>query len=330
MTVKINNITELQTTQDKAISFLYSCVHNGLAHSWDVSRNKWVKPYPEVTGYLVSLFSKIYIDIDFAIKMAKKLKKIQAESGGWGSFYDNSLFTFDTAQIGMGFFDLFKATQDQEYLEISLKAAKFIISMQLENGSYFPIFSRKHNEKVSYGTSWGNGFTTINCKTNEFLTAVRDAGYIDCDSSIRRSSEWTLNQDQILYTHPGAYSLEGLYSSGHIDSVKDRLNKFFLSRVNHCGFIPYGPELDYSYVSGSVQIAILLAKVGNFDDSLKIFNWCLNVQSYHTSGGLFQFANANGSLNSVIHSEINSWGVKYYVELIELFKQNSKLIFEKV
>lgn len=41
---------------EQAERFLNSCVFDGLAHSYDVNNGIWVKPYPEVTGYLLNYF----------------------------------------------------------------------------------------------------------------------------------------------------------------------------------------------------------------------------------------------------------------------------------
>ena len=38
---------------EKAENWLYSCAYNGLAHSYNIEKEQWVKEYPEVTGYLL-------------------------------------------------------------------------------------------------------------------------------------------------------------------------------------------------------------------------------------------------------------------------------------
>jgi hypothetical protein len=48
----------------------------------------------------------------------------------------------------------------------------------------------------------------------------------------------------------------------------------------------------------------------------------MHIQSNHDSGGLFQYANADGSLNHDVHTEINSWGTRYYAQLERLFEEN--------
>ena len=42
---------------ERGEKFLKNCVFNGLAHSWNVESKTYVKPYPEVTGYVIKYFS---------------------------------------------------------------------------------------------------------------------------------------------------------------------------------------------------------------------------------------------------------------------------------
>lgn len=310
--------SEMKEARLSALNFLNKCVRGGLAHSLDTKRNRWVKPYPEVTGYLLSLFSTAAQNFDFAEKMARRLMALQRESGGWQTFYGRYVYTFDTAQIGKGLIDWYELSKDAQILEACRKAAYFISSMQNSDGSFFPMLSEKHKEKVMLGVDWGDSFSPINNKCNEFLAHMTRSGFGDYSQEIKKSSEWTLSKDQLQYTHPGAYSLEGLLADNRVAEVRERLKKNFLPFVADNGFLPYKSDMTYSYVSGSVQIGILCAKVGLMDYAHRIFSWARLVQLRHSSGGLFQYANKDGSLNCDVHAEINSWGTKYYVELIDL------------
>ena len=113
-----------------------------------------------------------------------------------------------------------------------------------------------------------------------------------------------------------------MLAGGHSATVKNILNEYFLNRINNNGFISYSPDLDYSYVSGSVQIGILCYKVGYIEYAKKIYDWACLVQDNHYSGGLFQYANYDGKINDSIHAEINSWGTKYFIELAQLLINN--------
>jgi hypothetical protein len=114
------------------------------------------------------------------------------------------------------------------------------------------------------------------------------------------------------------YFLEGLMAYGKNDIVFDILSKKIIPRVQKNGFISYSEELSYSYVSGSVQLGILLYKNGYKEQAYSIAKWSSIVQDNHESGGLFQYANSDATLNYDVHTEINSWGTKYYCELNRL------------
>jgi hypothetical protein len=301
--------------------FLQNCIKNGLAHSFDTEKQKYIKPYPEVTGYLLSLFVSLN---KYEIKqkeMALKLMKLQRKSGGWKSFFGDEVFVFDTAQIGKGLIDFYAKTNDIQIIEPLKSAINFILSMQTENGAFFPMYDEKYNEKCVKGQNWGNSFSVINCKVVEFLKSATTMNIIDCSKAIENACKWTLSQEQLLYTHPAAYALEGLLAGGYYNEVRDLLKTNFLNRIEDNGFISYAPYLDYAYVSGSVQIGILCYKVGFLEEAEKILLWATNVQLNHNSGGLFQYANKDSTINKKVHSEVNSWGTKYYIELSQLINK---------
>ena len=68
-------------------------------------------------------------------------------------------------------------------------------------------------------------------------------------------------------------------------------------------------------------IGIILYKRGYLEEAKKIREYGRLVQSNHLSGGLFQYADRHGKLDSSIHSEINSWGTKYFCQLEKLLEE---------
>ena len=73
--------------------------------------------------------------------------------------------------------------------------------------------------------------------------------------------------------------------------------------------------LGYAYVSGVIQLGIILFKMGYMNEARKICEYGRVVQSMDESGGLFQYAKEDGSLDDHVHTEINSWGTKYFCQL---------------
>lgn len=309
-----------------AENFLLNSIRNGqLANSYDVKKRRYVKPYPEATGYLLSYFSEYYENIPSEIiSAAEYLGKIQSDKGSYSSFSNKRyLYTFDTAQIIHSFASLYKRTGEKKYLHIAKKCTDSVLEMQIENGAMFPIYDTKINAKyVNKNAGWANSFSYIQVKNIEgFLLMYELTNDISYKNAAIKLREYGKKYCDLTFTHPGAYCLEGLYAAGERDFIYEKLKKEIIPRLNSNGFLPYFEECSYAYVSGSVQMAILLYKVGFIDKAYLILKWARKVQSNHTSGGLFQYANSDATLNTEIHREINTWGTKYYAELERIFSK---------
>jgi hypothetical protein len=318
-----------------AEKFLLKCLEGGLARSYDVKKKYWVKPYPEATGYLLSYFSQYWLNIpSVVLNAANYLLRIQHPTGGFPTFFQRRLFqlfnkprylyTFDTAQIMHGFLSLYKKTNEKIFFEVARKCAEFVINMQTENGSMFPIFDLKLRKKyVNENGSWGSNFSPIQVKNIEGLLLMyeltNESKYKTAAIKLR---DYGLKHCDLTFTHPGAYCLEGLIAIGEKEFVYNKLKEEIVPRIQPNGFLSYSKTLPYAYVSGSVQMAILLFKIGLKKTARLILEWARKVQLNHNSGGLFQYANPDGSLNCDVHREINSWGTKYYAELERLFNEN--------
>lgn len=319
-------IEEIQNAEQ----FLLSCIKNDLAHSLSSEGNNdvWVKPYPEVTGYLLTYFCKKPISKKLLTEMtmiAKKLINIQHTCGGFPSFYDqHNLYTFDTAQIMNGLLSLYILDKNPIYLQSALKAGDFLCSMQQPSGAMFPIYDTLSKSKTAYkknstGTNWGSTFSFIQVKNAEGLLLLhkltKNKKYL---ASAELLSNICLETVDYLYTHPLAYYLEGLVALGLVSKAKEILKNIVIPRIAPNGFIAYYPKAKFAYVSGSVQLGILLWKMGYKKNARSILNWARLVQQNNSSGGLYQYAMPSGKVDSSIHTEINSWGTKYYCELLRL------------
>lgn len=304
---------------EKGEGFLNLCIRDGLAHSYDVIENKWVKPYPEVTGYLLSYFSnnpngKI-------LSAADKLIEIQNSNGGFMSFSDsNRLYTFDTAQILHGFLSLYQHNQNNKYLEVSTKCFSFIESM-VDDGFVYCIWDVPSNKRIDVGGGFYSNDSrySIQSKIVESLLQYYEVLKVEKAKMLALEiCNFCKSHNYNTLTHPFGYYLEGMYAMKEFELVKQILKDEVVPRIENDGFISYSKDLSYAYVSGSIQLAILMYKLGLCDYAIKIYEWVGRVQDNHVSGGIFQYANKDASLNRDVHTEINSWGTKYYCELGKL------------
>lgn len=311
--------------------YLKACTFHGLAHSYDVSVSKYVKPYPEVTGYVIKYFCDNYDELPSNfIKAADKLVKIQDKKAGGYTTFDNSnlLFSFDTSQILIGLCALFEKTNENKYKFAAIKAGNFLLKMQMENGAIAPTYDRTTNEIIinkSLYSIWNGPWSGLMCKLTEGFLALyeltSDNKYLDAKE---KTANFYVNADYIECTHPLGYWLEGLYAAGKTEKVKQILEEKVIPRIQDNGYIPYKEDLKYAYVSGCIQLGILLYKMGYIKEAERIRNYGRLVQSKYTSGGLFQYADSHGNLDHHIHAEINSWGTKYFCQLERLMNGVNK------
>lgn len=304
---------------DRAFEYLLNCSKTGLAHSYDELSMKWVKPYPEVTGYLVSYFSSHKYEHDLEPHIRKMIKVLllrQETCGGWKSFEGNAVLFFDTVQILKGLFDSGFWKSDYRVKSAIQRGVQFLDSQTTSSGLVFPIYLAHLNAMSAKNNSWSDGFSGINSKVLELLYSDGFSEIYPQSMYLReRILGWSLEIPQIDFTHPGAYQLEGLFAAGQIDLVRERIMKVFLPTLRQNGFIPYRSDLGYAYTSGSAQLGILMAKTGLTEEAKSIHSYLQKLISMSPSGGLVQYSNSEGDHDTSIHGESNSWGTKYFLEL---------------
>lgn len=314
---------------EKGEDFLKNCVFRGLAHSYDVPTQKYVKPYPEVTGYIIKYFcdyaDKLPSNI---IRSANKLVRIQdKKTGGYASFAnDNILYSFDTSQILIGLSALYKRTNKKKYRDAAIKAGNFLFMMQMDNGAIAPTYDKKFSEIIidkNLYSIWNGPWSGLMCKLTEGFQALyeitNDQKYLDAKE---KTVNFYVNATYIECTHPLGYWLEGLLEGENTAKVDEVLKDKVIPRIQDNGYIPYKEDLEYAYVSGIVQLGIILYKRGFVEEAEKIREFIRIVQSNNKTGGIFQYCDKEGNLDYHVHTEINSWGTKYFCELENMMDEN--------
>lgn len=310
----------------KGEQFLIKCLFDGLAHSYDIVTGSYVKPYPEVTGYIITYFcnqGKIFGDI---IDSADFLVEHQSLEGGWSSFYEkHNLFTFDTAQILIGLCSLYKATKKERYLSSAIRGGDFLLKMQLGNGAFIPVYNYKRKEGVinkRIYSIWNGPFSGLMCKLTEAYNILFElTNNIKYKNRADLTADFYESANYIECTHPMGYWLEGLLAADRNDKIDEVLQQYVIPRIRSNGYIPYKEDLPYAYVSGIMQLGIILFKRGFVEEAKKIRDYGRKVQEKDNSGGLFQYADEYGNLDNHIHTEINSWGTKYFCELEKIIEE---------
>lgn len=310
---------------EKGESFLNYCLFDGLAHSLDVTTKKYTKPYPEVTGYVIKYLCeyKQGAYLSNVVEAVEYLIKIQHMIGGYKTFYNNRyLYTFDTAQIVNGLISFYSIKPNEQIYETINKAGEFLIKMLGKEGDIYPVYDlwfKLRRKPPKLYSLWNGPTSGLLCKITEAFQSLYaltiDERY---HQAIKKIGDFYKKVNPIIHTHPLGYWLEGLLAAGEVDFVKNYLKDHVIHRIEKNGFISYDGKVRYSYTSGEAQLAILMKKVGFVDEALIIRNYLRNVQNKHISGGIFQYTTPDGDLDTTIHSEINSWGTKYFCELERL------------
>jgi hypothetical protein len=253
---------------------------------------------------------------DKCFEMVKKLIRVQLKSGGWPTFYGNPRigFTFDTIQIIKGLQQysskLGKANPINSELDKSIKRAKKFLGKRINRRGEI---SATYNFNINYfyknlPQTWAHGTSPINLKIHE----LKKYFYLDKKfiHKIDSTTNWGLEQPQLLESHPGAYQLEGLIEIDKAE-VKRRLFKFFLP--TSVGFIAGKPQSKFSYNSGSAQLAILLHKCGYSTEASAVKKYIIEQIKESEVGGL-AFPQYSGFEKP--HQEFSTWGIKYFCEFI--------------
>lgn len=288
---------------------------DGLAHSYCIKTRNLIKPYPEVTGYIIQLFAIRNMHGQLVEEMSRKVCEYQNETGAFRTFYDSRGYLFDTGVILRGLIAADKFGVDGLTDNIN-NAYKFICT----SGEHDFWYSDKKNVRdycsILVGNqSWSWGHTPINLKLAEALIDYDRAYLSNIPSTALCTNLYeSLNRSRIEYTHPGAYQLEGLYALGKLSDMKSFFDNVFLSRFEN-GFISYASYLDYEYTSGTIQLGIIAYFLGYEYLARKVYErFSLVISKY---GLLPQYLDLEMNLAGP-HAECNVWGMKYLIELEEL------------
>jgi len=200
------------------------------------SLDGWKASYPETTGYIIPtlldyvLFSGEEQYVQRAIQAAEFLLKVQMNNGAIPSGkYDGRPSVpsvFNTAQVIQGWVRAFKKTKDERYIHAAESAAKWLMSVQDNDGRF-----RKHE---FFGTEH-----VYNTRVAWILVQLSEFNAKDsCLISAKRNIEWALTQqqengwfqqasfvpDMAPLTHTIGYTMEGLLEFGKLLSDQKSLD----------------------------------------------------------------------------------------------------------
>jgi len=176
---------------DGGVARSYSMIHNPY-----FKRRGWIPSYPETTGYIIpTMFEYAHRtgrqDIaDRAIRMTEWECRVQMENGAvQGGTIDQppTPAIFNTGQVIFGWIRAFHETKRQRYLDCAIKAARFLVAQQEEDGSWRKALSNYASSKMN--------FYTYNTRTAwALLELYNETGIEEFKHSAVRNVEFALRQ----------------------------------------------------------------------------------------------------------------------------------------
>lgn len=203
-----------------------ACADGGVSWGYSFHRG-WRPPYPETTGYILSTFLRYARTRgrpefrERAIRMADWEIKIQLDSGACrgGMGVLGAASVFNTGQIMRGWNDLYYESNESRYLEASVRAARWLASVQDADGTW-----RRHTHggiPHAYKTLVAWPMLEVARITND--DALREAGerfvrWCLAGAASNGFMPWMgFSEHEAPLTHTIAYTLDGLLRCAELD-----------------------------------------------------------------------------------------------------------------
>jgi hypothetical protein len=245
--------------------FLYSGIQTECSTKINGGFNAWYDPdnqsysyiFSEITGYGLTFLSYLYSLqaqkslLDRAKKAAFWLmRQATHHSGGVKTRYyfqetddisdfskkARTLYVFDTGMALFGICHLYRILKEERYLKYARQLAKFILSMQKPDGSFYALLDLTHNQKIDVPERWSTQSGSFHAKLSLGLLSLfeltgeslyKKAAIEICDWSIKFQKPdgrfVTFRDSGGTHLHPHCYSAEGLYFAGRFLNRNDYL-----------------------------------------------------------------------------------------------------------
>jgi uncharacterized protein YyaL (SSP411 family) len=226
-------------------------------YAWyDLAKNSPSFVYSEITGYAITtlLFLKNIYNDDTYLEKAKKaamwikdyamiscgavrtrLYENDSSADKLYSFSGENIFSFDLGMVLYGMINLYKSTNEEAFLESSVKMADFLLGkMHKKDGSFYAIYNVNTKKAHESFDKWSNQSGSFHSKLGlglvDMFEVTKEKKYIDAASAV---CEYALNKqeangrfvtncaDKTTNLHPHCYSIEGLlYVGSYLKSEK--------------------------------------------------------------------------------------------------------------
>ena len=290
-----------QLSLDASIDWLLRsirCGHGGSAGYFSLWRG-WSRPYPETTGYIIpTLFS--YAELTgkeetrrIAFELGHWLRSIQEKDGYWhGGLHppdSQNPSVFNTSQIVLGMISLYRASNNEEWLNSARKGVSWLVTGinsdgVWEHGNYVDGYSPSYYSLVAWSILevWSiTGDEIFRERASNVLSTIlqrcRPNGTID---------HWGFRPNQPAFTHTIAYTISGFFESARLlndwesygspvavalETLYHRaeLNRGKLPGIYNNAWEPLGR---FTCLTGNAQVAFLLLQQYDRVNDLRLVN----------------------------------------------------------
>lgn len=253
----MNNL-ELQQSFDRAAAWLlHSGIQNasgdranaGGFNSWyDPSLGRYQYVYSEITGYGLAALAFLYAQnpsdaLRQRAELAAHWLRVEAthpcgavltrkyyrpeDASSDYSFESEVIYTFDNGMVVFGLMKWYALTRDEKFLNQAKKIARFLLSAQKNDGSFYPRYSARSGtfseSEEKWSTQSGSFLVKVGMGLSDLFDATAEKAYLD---AARKSAEFALKKQTPdgrfisfqdtggTHLHPHLYSCEGLLYAG--------------------------------------------------------------------------------------------------------------------
>ena len=285
---------------------------DGVAHSYDIKKKKWLASYPETTGYVIPTlyeYATHYKAPKYAAaatRMAIWESEIQLEDGGVrAGNMDAEIVAptiFNTGQVLFGWAKAWQETGDERFKSSLIRASDWLLAAQDDDGKWSRFASPFTTSKLnSYNTRSAFGLVRA-------YQALGDTRYLEAAVANARwaisraqANDWlpdnclSANADLTALTHTIAYSIRGLLeiglASGHQEFIEHalRMAKAVQTRQREDGALPayYTPQwttsVNWSCVTGNSQMAINWLRLAKTTGDMSLVEYAKKANRFNMS-----------------------------------------------
>ncbi len=332
----------------------------GYSLGWNPHFKKkgWQPAYPEVTGYIIPTFFDYYNftnHLDYfrrAIRMADWEIDVQMRNGAVQGGTINeppSPAVFNTGQVIQGWMRAFQETKDERYIDVSIRAADFLLKAQDADGAWRKENSRfARNDATTYNSRVGFSLIQLSDILNE--PRYYQAGAKNINYSIHQQlpNGWfqnnCLSDPEAPLLHTICYAAEGILDAGVLLNNTEYLASaqktadVLLEKLKDNGSISgrfssdWSSQVGWSCLTGNAQLAVIWLKLYKiirdkkyYEAAERAISFLKKIQNRTTSNmglrggikGSFPFDGEYGKY------QILSWPAKFFVDALLLLSSIS-------